>query len=79
MINAVRDRLNGGAHGGMIVPIVLLEKDSYPHKEYGRVWYPVLTIVGWMPLEGPAPTPAPKPEPSPSTSAADQPRRRRVG
>jgi len=38
-IAAVRDRYNGGQHGGKISPIVHLEKDSYPHLEHGRVWY----------------------------------------
>ena len=72
MVDQVRDRINGGQHDGKIVPIVLLEKDSYPHPQYGKVWVPVLTIVDWMPLDGPAPTPAPKPSP------VEQPRRRRV-
>ena len=72
MVELVRDRLNSGQHDGKIVPIVLLEKDSYPHPQYGKVWVPVLTIVDWMPLDGPAPTPAPKPSP------VEQPRRRRV-
>ena len=57
-------------------PIVLLEKDSYPHPQYGKIWTPLLTIIDWMPLDGPAPAPAPPPPPPPS--AAEQPRRRRV-
>jgi hypothetical protein len=72
MVDLVRDRLNGGQHDGKIVPIVLLEKDSYQHSERGKVWIPVLTIVDWMPLDGPAPAPAPEPPP------VEQPRRRRV-
>ena len=80
LIGAVRDRLNGGQHDGKIVPIVHLEKDSYPHEKHGKTWYPVLTITDWMPLSGPttAPTSPPPPPPPPSTSAAEQPRRRRV-
>jgi hypothetical protein len=75
MLGLVRDRLNSGQHGGKIVPTVLLEKDSYPHKEHGRVWIPVLdNNVEWMSLDGPAPTPTPV-EPTPPV---DQPRRRRV-
>ena len=50
LIEAVRDRLNGGQHDGKVAPIVQLEKDSYQHRQYGRVWTPVLTIVDWMPL-----------------------------
>jgi hypothetical protein len=71
LIDTVRDRLNGGQHDGKVVPIVILERDSYPHPEHGRVWTPVLTVVDWMPLGGPAPAPTP-------TSPPEQPRRRRV-
>jgi hypothetical protein len=76
LLDAVRDRLNGGQHKGKVSPIVLLRKGSYPHLQYGRVWYPVPEIVDWMSLGGPAPTPAPtSPSPSPPT---EQSRRRRV-
>jgi hypothetical protein len=71
LINKVRDRLNGGQHGGKVAPIVQCEKDCYPHSQYGRVWEPVMTIVDWMPLDGPAPAKA-------SPPPAEQPRRRRV-
>jgi hypothetical protein len=77
LIEAVRDRLNSGQHDGKIVPIVLLEKDSYSHPQFGKVWIPVLSIVGWMALEGPAPAPTPV-EPSPPPPVDHQPRRRRV-
>jgi hypothetical protein len=73
LIEAVRDRLNGGQHDGKISPIVRLEKDSYPHSQYGRTATPQTTIVDWMPLSGPAPAPAPSSQPT------QQPRRRRVG
>jgi hypothetical protein len=72
MVDLVRDRLNSGQHDDKIAPIVLLEKDSYPHPKYGKVWFPVLNNVDWMSLNGPAPTPAPEPPP------VEQPRRRRV-
>jgi hypothetical protein len=72
MVDQIRDRLNSGQHDGKIAPIVLLEKDSYPHSQYGKVWIPVLNTIDWMPLDGPAPTPAPEPPP------VEQPRRRRV-
>ena len=39
---------------------------------HGKIWTPLLTIVDWIPLSGPAPEPAPPPP-------AEQPRRRRVG
>jgi len=73
MLDLVRDRLNGGQYDGKIVPIVLLEKDSYLHKQYGKIWTPVLNTVDWMSLDGPAPTPEPAPQ-----SPIEQPRRRRV-
>ena len=72
MVDEVRDRLNGGQHDGKIVPIVLLEKDSYPHVKHGPTAIPVLNRIGWMSLDGPAPAPAPEPPP------VEQPRRRRV-
>jgi hypothetical protein len=72
MVDLIRDRVNGGQHDGKIVPIVLLEKDSYQHGQYGKVWFPVLNTVDWMSLDGPAPTSTPEPTP------VEQPRRRRV-
>src|SRR5262249_54444880 len=83
LVDQVRDQLNGGQHDGKIAPIVLLKKDSYPHKEHGRIWIPVLNTVDWMPLSGPAPTPEPAPKGPPPTSGpasstAEPPRRRRV-
>lgn len=79
-LDEVRNRLNGGQHDGNIVPIVVHDKDSYVHKQYGKTWLPILNIVGWMSFDGPAPapTPEPTPTPSPTSPGADQPRRRRV-
>ena len=74
LVDELRNRLNGNQHNGKIVPIALLEKDGYQHPKHGPTAIPVLTIVDWMPLDGPAPTPAPV-EPTPPV---DQPRRRRV-
>jgi hypothetical protein len=73
LIEAVRDRLNRGDHDDKISPVVHLDKDSYQHAQHGRIWTPLVTIVDWMPLNGPAPAPAPA-----SLSSAEQPRRRRV-
>jgi hypothetical protein len=83
LLEKVRDRLNTGDHDGKIVPIATLEKDSYSHKDFGRVWVPVFEIVKWVTLDGPetasAPPPPPPPQPpAPATAAAEQPRRRRV-
>jgi hypothetical protein len=78
LIEAVRDRLNGGGHDGKVSPIVRLEKDSYQHLQYGRVYTPVLTIVDWMSLDGPAPAPTSPPPAPVSPPTTEQPRRRRV-
>ena len=74
LIEAVRDRLSG-QHEGKVSPIVQLENSSYPHQQYGKTWVPVLTVVDWMSLDGPAPAPEPASPPPPT----EQPRRRRVG
>jgi hypothetical protein len=50
MVDLIRDRINSGQHGGRIVPIALLEKDSYQHGQHGKVWYPVLNTIDWMSL-----------------------------
>jgi hypothetical protein len=81
LIEEVRNRINSDQHDGKVAPVMLLERDSYQHSQYGRVWYPVLRIVDWMPLDGPAPASAPPPPPqtpAPTTPAAEQPRRRRT-
>jgi hypothetical protein len=80
LIEAVRERLNGGMHDGKVSPIVRLEKDSYQHPQYGKVYTPQLTIVDWMPFTGPASAAAPPPPPqtpAPTTPAAEQQQRRR--
>jgi hypothetical protein len=78
IIEAVRDRINAGEHGGKVSPIVQLLKVSYQHTQYGRVWTPTLVIVDWMSLDGPAPAPTPAGASPAGGSAAEQPRRRRV-
>ena len=74
LVDELRNRLNGNQHNNKVAPIVLLEKDGYQHPKHGPTAIPVLTIVDWMSLDGPAPAPAPV-EPTPPV---DQPRRRRV-
>jgi hypothetical protein len=79
LIEQVRDRINAGQHGDEVVPIVLLEKDGYQNVQYGWTATPLLTLVGWMSLNGPAPAPEPAPPPSSlSSPPTEQPRRRRV-
>jgi hypothetical protein len=86
IIGAIDDRINSG-ECDLVVPVVRLEKDSYVHSQHGRIWIPVLTIVGWLSLSGPpgkrkpepemATAPAPRPA-SPAAAAAEPPRKRRV-
>jgi|SRR6516165_5100101 hypothetical protein len=85
LIDTVRDRLNAGEHGGKVAPIVRLEKDSYQNPQFGKIWIPILTLVDWMTLDGPAPAPKPASPPPPppkppaaAEQAASAPRRRRV-
>jgi hypothetical protein len=76
LIEVVRNRINSDQHDDKVVPIVRLEKDSYQHSQYGRVYTPVLKVVDWMPFDGPVPTPgSPTPTPVPPV---EQTRRRRV-
>jgi len=75
LVDELRNRLNGNQHNNKVAPIVLLEKDGYQHPKHGPTAIPVLPIVDWMSLDGPAPAPAPV-EPTPPP--VDQPRRRRV-
>ena len=63
-------------HDSKIVAIVLLEKDGYQHAKHGPISIPVLNLIDWMTLDGPAPASTPAPEPTPPP--VDQPRRRRV-
>lgn len=35
-----------------VVPIITLESDSYPHKKYGQIYFPVFDIVRWITMEG---------------------------
>jgi hypothetical protein len=73
LIDTIRDRINGGQHDGKVAPIVQPGRDSYRHAQHGPVGIPVLEVVDWMPLDGPAPAPKPA-----SPPPAEQPRRRRV-
>ena len=36
------------------VPMVVLKKDHYQHKSYGRIFTPVFEIVGWQSMDGSA-------------------------
>jgi len=51
------------------VPIVVLKKDHYQHKSYGRIYTPVFEIVEWVSMDGE--------EAASEAEAGAQPRRRR--
>ena len=53
------------------VPIVLLGKDHYQHKSYGRIYTPVFEIVEWVSMDGE------DVQESDAPAAEEQPRRRR--
>ena len=55
LIDTVISRAYGGQHDGKIVPIVLLQNDSYPHVEHRKTWIPVLMIIDWAPLTASGP------------------------
>ncbi len=37
------------------VPVVMLKKDHYQHKSYGKIYTPVFEIVEWVSMEGEEP------------------------
>ena len=70
------------------VPVVILDTDHYVHKQYGKVFTPLLAVVDWIGMDGPADQPPPAGQPhveAPAAvaapAAADEPatRRRRRG
>lgn len=76
-----------GAKGAKaaIVPIVVLETDSYQHAQYGRIFTPVFKITGWVSMETEASAEATAnatgasaaPQAAPEQPVADTGRRRR--
>jgi len=58
------------------VPVVLLKKEHYQHKSYGRIYTPVFEIVEWVGMDGEVA----EPDTSPVASAIEAaPARRRRG
>lgn len=63
---------------GKVIPTIQLDNDSYRHKKYGKIYTPVLDVVGWidagdLPATDATPDePVAEPEPEP-----DEPTRRR--
>jgi hypothetical protein len=40
------------------VPVVLLKKEHYQHKSYGRIYTPIFQIVEWVGMDGEVAEPA---------------------
>ena len=59
------------------VAIVLLKKEHYQHKSYGRIYTPVFEVVKWVALTGEAKAPVPEAPEAAATDDGVQPRRRR--
>jgi hypothetical protein len=60
------------------VPVVVLKKEHYLHKSYGRIYTPVFDIKSWIGMEGPAAEPAAEvPSPAAAETPAEEPQRRR--
>lgn len=96
-VDSVLQQLFAKAAAGspFLFPHIALESESYEHKEYGKLWNPVLTVTAWYDEEGneeggtaqlaaPAPAaanPAPEPAPAAAEEPAPEPaqRRRRRG
>lgn len=47
---AVGMQINSGSAD--VVPVVVLDKDYYTHKEYGKIYTPKLTVDKWMGMDG---------------------------
>ena len=59
------------------VPVVLLKKEHYQHKSYGRIFTPLFDIQSWVSMDGEEPASI-EPDTSPVASAVDAaPARRR--
>lgn len=60
------------------VPVVVMKKEHYTHKSYGRIYTPVFDVKSWMGMEGPAAEPAADVPPVAAEAPAEEaPRRRR--
>lgn len=58
-----------------IVPVILLENDSYKHNQYGLIWNPIFNIVDWMPMNGGTTAPAVEPQAPTEQEQPARPRR----
>lgn len=59
------------------VPVIEFDVDSYQHKKHGKIYTPILNIVGWMGFDGAAAEtasePDDKPQDEPEKAAAAEP------
>lgn len=83
LLQAVVEQIGKGV--AECVPLVDLKSDNYMHKEYGKIFTPVIEIVGWSTMDGEAAAPAApaieeqaeEPEPAQAPEAEATRRRRR--
>ena len=62
------------------VPVVSLSGDHYPHKKYGKTFYPVIDIEDWMSMDGAAaPQDEGEPEREPEREQEREPEREPEG
>jgi hypothetical protein len=60
------------------VPVVVLKKEHYTHKSYGRIYTPLFDVKSWIGMEGPAAEPAADVSPVAAEAPTEEaPRRRR--
>lgn len=59
------------------VPVVLLKKEHYQHKSYGRIYTPLFDIQSWVSMDGEEPEVEPDTSPVASAIDASPTRRRR--
>lgn len=50
VLNAIKARANAGRDD--LYPIVQLNAETYDHDDFGKIYNPVFTIVGWMDEQG---------------------------
>ena len=68
--------VKSGKHDGKLVPVVALATDSYKHKQYGKIYTPILEILDWIADVGqnePEPKAAVEPEPKAAAVVEDEP------
>jgi len=71
----------GKAGNADLCPVVILERSSYKHKKYGKIFTPVLRIDEWLDVEDAAENAEPEPEAKEDEEPAteDKPKRSRRG